>query len=896
MTKLEKNIFDGKNPVSRDDFLFVLNAAFNTHSYNFVVKAAEIWLKVYSGDLEVKRLLAEAFMANGDPGTARYILTEICSIDPEYIEAQELLYKISGTNDNNAVEALACLYATGKIINLDITIPEWSFLIRTAWQAFLGGRYDSAEEIIREVMALKPDMAFAAILHLKILREKGLGEAFEQISNAYHTRWPSCLRFNLYLAEAKFAKGEDAAALRLLNQCVVNDPRGQVVKRVWGSDHQFFPLWPEELTLAMPLQVPVEIASYLGWNNLPQGQPVKYSFQTPRLVEPLSTGKQNGQETYKQQVSTNANNSDFLKPKSEMLKENDGNKTTHKDSLKAVEDAFEKLSQKLNQPEIVRSDGRFPMYVIISLKSQLVKKYGEQTTQIIEGELNTLSQLIAAKSGWGSLVFYPDDPVSSVKLGLAAIDSIDPWKIKLAITDLDEILAKKGSMIGAMLIVGGPDVLPFHKLPNPTDDSDESVPSDNPYATTDGNYYVTEWPIGRLPGDTGNDAGMLLEQIRKTIDMHKHSLETRASFVDRLLEFLNILKIFKSFKLVKTKKSKNSNFGYTAAVWQRSSLAVFRPVGDGGGLKISPPTTSANLDHSNIYAAKYGYFNLHGILDGAEWFGQKDYNDESNDPDYPVALTPSLLEKNGNIPTVIFSEACFGANIINKKEEEAISLRFLGLGTRSFIGSTCVAYGSVSSPLIGADLLGNLFWRFLEEGYCSGEALMKAKIEFVQEMNKRQGFLDGEDQKTLLSFVLYGDPLLEVNDRSSKAVKSIRPKSQPDVMTMCDCENLEPVNLEIPKEKLIEVKGIVEKYLPGFSETSVHISQQQLYITTQVRSDKKKQSDYETGKPSVKKVSGKEQMVLTFHKEVLSTRNIHHHYARAKVNEQGKVIKLAISR
>ena len=896
MTKLEKNIFDGKTPVSRDDFLFVLNAAFNTHLYNFVKNAAETWLKVYSGDLEVKRLLAEAYIGVGDQKTARTLLAEICSIDPEYIEAQELLYKISEKNDFDAVESLACLYATGKIINLDITIPEWSFLIRTAWQAYLGGRYDSAEEIIREVMALKPELAFAAILHLKILREKGLGEVFEQLSNAYHTRWPDCLRFSLYLAEAKFAKGEDAAALRLLNQCVVNDPQGQVVKRIWGSDHQFIPLWPEELTLAMPLMIPVEVASYLGWNNLPQGQPVKRSHRSEQQSENIARKVQIEQPINRQQVTSASNPAGATNHKNEIPNRSAENKEAARESIKAVEDAFDKLSQKLNQPEIVRSDGRFPVYVIVSLKSQLVKKYGEQTTQIIEGELNTLSQLIAAKNGWGSQVFYPDDPVSSVKLGLAAIDSIDPWKIKLAISDLDDLLAKKGSMIGAMLIVGGPDVLPFHKLPNPTDDSDEAVPSDNPYATTDGNYYVTEWPVGRLPGDTGNDAGMLLEQIRYAVEMHKSSLETRTTFMDRLLEFLNVLKIFKSFKLVKNKKSKDSNFGLTAAVWQRSSLAVFRPVGDGKELLVSPPTTSTNLDYSNIYSAAYGYFNLHGILDGPDWFGQKDYNDESAEQDYPVALSPAVLEKNGNIPKIIFSEACFGANIFDKKEEEALSLKFLGLGTRSFIGSTCVAYGSVSSPLIGADLLGNLFWRYLEEGYCSGEALMKAKIEFVQEMNKRQGFLDGEDQKTLLSFVLYGDPLLEVKDRSSKAVKSIRPKSQPDVMTMCDCENLEPVKLEISKEKLLEVKGIVEQYLPGFSEASVHVSQQQLFITTRATSDKKKQAQYQAVRQYGKKVNGKEQMILTFHKEILSTHKVHHHYARAKVNEQGKIIKLAISR
>jgi hypothetical protein len=59
------------------------------------------------------------------------------------------------------------------------------------------------------------------------------------------------------------------------------------------------------------------------------------------------------------------------------------------------------------------------------------------------------------------------------------VDEIDPWKLKLALADLDQALSKKGAMIGALLIVGGPDVVPFHKLPNPTDDMDREVYSDN---------------------------------------------------------------------------------------------------------------------------------------------------------------------------------------------------------------------------------------------------------------------------------------------------------------------------------------------------------------------------------------------------------------------------------
>ncbi len=62
----------------------------------------------------------------------------------------------------------------------------------------------------------------------------------------------------------------------------------------------------------------------------------------------------------------------------------------------------------------------------------------------------------------------------------------------------------------------------------------------------------------------------------------------------------------------------------------------------------------------------------------------------------------------------------------------------MGNGTRAFIGSTSIAYGAITPPLIGADLLGSLFWKFLNNGYPAGLALVKAKLELVKEMNRRQ--------------------------------------------------------------------------------------------------------------------------------------------------------------
>ena len=53
-------------------------------------------------------------------------------------------------------------------------------------------------------------------------------------------------------------------------------------------------------------------------------------------------------------------------------------------------------------------------------------------------------------------------------------------------------------------------------------------------------------------------------------------------------------------------------------------------------------------------------------------------------------------------------------------------------------------------------------------------------------MNQRQGFLDGEDQKTLISFVLYGDPLTGFEAYNTRSKTTLRFKSRPMVKTICD--------------------------------------------------------------------------------------------------------------
>jgi len=250
-----------------------------------------------------------------------------------------------------------------------------------------------------------------------------------------------------------------------------------------------------------------------------------------------------------------------------------------------------------------------------------------------------------------------------------------------------------------------------------------------------------------------------------------------------------------------------------------------------------------------------------------------------------LAVSMQDILNDGNAPTVIFSEACYGAYIDGKNEDSALSLKFISTGTRALVGSTCVSYGSVSAPLIGADQLASTFWKQVKDGTPVGEAVRNAKVIMAQEMTKRQGFLDGEDQKTLISFVLYGDPLVAIlhNKKSSKVVRRERIKEP--VLTVCESEEESLDPSEINSDMMSHVKLIVEQYLPGLKDANYSMAKQYA-------------SQVQAGDMRTKSTSPLEEKrtVVTVSKEYKVARKQHFHYARLTIDSKGKVIKLAVSR
>ncbi|MCJ7718244.1 MAG: hypothetical protein MUO54_17225, partial [Anaerolineales bacterium] len=245
-------------------------------------------------------------------------------------------------------------------------------------------------------------------------------------------------------------------------------------------------------------------------------------------------------------------------------------------------------------------------------------------------------------------------------------------------------------------------------------------------------------------------------------------------------------------------------------------------------------------------------------------------------------------------PLFVLTEACYGAHLNGRAVDDSISLKYLSRGSHAVIGSSVTAYGSVSSPLIAADLLADYFWKFIDQGFTSGIALQKSKIELAREMNKRQGYLDGEDQKTLISFLHFGDPLASPKTAQRKQPKTVLASRQTptQVKTVCDRSNL---TNDIPSPTLMHVKHVVKRYLPGMEDAEMILSTEKDVCS----GDGHDCATAQFGS-KVRTEHLHQRHVVTLSKKFEIPQNsgktVHRHYARVTFDKSGKMVKLAVSR
>jgi hypothetical protein len=822
----------------RNDFDRIIAAGSKVGEFSFLKEIIQKWSDQYPNDLRCKYFLANIAYLESKSSEAIEYLSSLLLSDPENIEAYELLNKTDGVLDKKAVSSFIHVLS-GRIEDISTIFP-WAVTLRAVRNGIRKGELANSEKLLRNLLGQEDNNPLVAIEHCRLSSIKDDSPLFHHLSEIYTSRWPECLQFKIFSALAMMKTNEEAGAVKILHSCVSYDPEGLVVRRMLGWEHELLTLWQNNQFIDLDIQIPSSIAVALKWNLLSEGKRMTPYSKSLDGQSPLQT-------------TNNPKDTSF----------------------------------RLNKAKKDKT-GENPVYVILSTHTGMKRKYGQKTTEFVFKKIEELVEVINQKPTWESVSFIPDELSSSFKFGMNPIKSVDAWQIKLAINDLETYLRKQSKMIGAILIVGGHEVIPFHNLPNPTDDSDNSVFSDNPYSTAGGNYLLSEWPVGRLPGEAGSDPGLILEQIRQIIEFHKSQIKNASIWNQVFSGYgrkVDLRRIFRDFF------NAPKDFGYTTAVWRRSSLAAFRPLGKGSELRVTPPFDSDTIDVDNLMKAKCAYFNLHGLADTSDWYGQRDFSELPTGPDFPVAMTANQLQKIRNNVDLVFSEACYGANILNKTVDNSIALRFISVKCQGLIASTCIAYGSVFTPLIGADLLAFIFWKYIKDGFSFGESLLQAKIGLIKVMTQRQGYLDGEDQKTLISFILFGDPLgyLEPNIYLDKKPIA-REVFDPEIKAFSDNDLALTKNPRISKDLSKELGEIMQSYIPSLNNANIKIWEHKIRVNKIIHSGSY-QPLIEDEKIKVKNIT----QVMVSQKTRVS-RVMHEQYARVTMDENGKIIKLAVSR
>jgi hypothetical protein len=535
-------------------------------------------------------------------------------------------------------------------------------------------------------------------------------------------------------------------------------------------------------------------------------------------------------------------------------------------SESVLTNSYESPKAEIEQPA--------PAYVIISSKIGLTTRFGDEGFAQLDQDLQELAKAIETHVGLQVITIYVDDVYSLDAYRLQPVDAADPLQIKMLVDLLDSRLSEQGIKVHYILIVGGDSVIPFHRLPNPIDDQDESVPSDNPYASRDDNYFVPERAVGRMPDGYVESVDFLRSLIRTAIEGHKRPRSKG------LLN--NIVDMFWA-----EDDGNGRGQGYSASIWRRASRAVFKTIGGNQDLRTSPPLTYEEFKITD--GPHLSYFNLHGIEDGAEWYGQRDALFPADYPLFPVALRPADLCPVESANAVVFTEACYGANILGKDTNTSIALRFLASRALALIGSTNISYGSIAPPLLGADLVGRHFWEGLVDHMTIGDALKYAKVALAKEMQDQQGYLDGEDQKTLISFVLYGDPSLPATAIHNGAItapmnKAVRPS------VICRKRTKTPKD-GVSGELVAKVKSRIEASLPHMAQAKVRATP--LHFCS---GDCGNRCGHKCG--SSKKAKGLAgNWALTLEKDLSGEDNpIHRQVVRVTVDKKGHIIKMAMSK
>lgn len=706
-----------------------------------------------------------------------------------------------------------------------------------------------------------PDREDLRLAYATALWQAGLPDQALDLCRPLLSRPPQPLTALLIAAAEHFRHGEVKEGRRLWKAAHSWDPEDSRAREIFGTT-------PGLPIATQPAQVP-----------LPDDPTLRDLLDMAGHVEaPTQPTTGQAADDLARYVSTHPATAKPMEPSDPDLRR------FHRTVQQVHTQLFEPPAPTTKAPRTVSAhEGQQITEVILAWEEGLRSRFGTTGTGQIDKALQALSQA-ATKQGLASRLVYIDRPPYPE---LPHPTPSDPRQIKVFIDELDRRMGEEALDFHYLLLVGGDDLLPFARLPNPSEDSDETVPSDNVYASRDPTYLIPERAVGRIPHTGGDDPGPLLAQLAQMAARRQGHRPPRPPSPSGCLGlFMPWIDLFRPRQPIQHIPQRR--FGLSAQVWAEASQEVLDVLPAPDPLQLCPPTCRDQIDLDQLAQVPFAYFNLHGAADSPNWYGQRDLTLPGEGPMMPIAFSPRQIPTGQAEGTVVYSEACYGAHILDKDGDSSIALRFVAQGALGFVGSTVISYGVSRPPLTDADLLGRLFWQHLLEGDTLGDALLQAKLDFTREMYRRQGYLDGDDMKTLLQFVLYGDPLASVG--------AFLPNGQAHVTA--EAVPIPPVLSEQHKEAVAlhhlsgDLVARVRRSLSWLQQEEVESVQ--VTLRSRGRSGRYQKTGKSAPTPDEEEA---EALVFTSRREVWAEDGICiPQMARVVVNSRGRIVKMAVTR
>jgi hypothetical protein len=360
--------------------------------------------------------------------------------------------------------------------------------------------------------------------------------------------------------------------------------------------------------------------------------------------------------------------------------------------------------------------------LMLTSRNSLQRRYGSA------GYVEIRSALSVFAAQTGSLLVALDDEEDMQPLGLAP-EANAPDEIVSAIHAIASVVP---AAVNSVLLIGGDTVMPFWSLPNPVTDRsvdlDVQVLSDNPYGALDDSsqeLLAPSRPVARLPFPQSATLAQVLALVA--------NLSAKAD-------------------------AATSHSGTVLVVnqdWldysQRASTTMPIPL-----LWHIAPGYELDAETRQDATGVALYFNLHGFNGDPDW---KAYSTVQRA--FIPAVTPDGIDRAYVSGAISFAECCYGAQISGRTAANSCALKLVQEGA-SFIGATGLAFGSyIASDLLleDADFLARAFFAGLQGGLSTGSALQAARSLYLNDnTDGRSGLAWSCKQKTLLQFVLYGNP------------------------------------------------------------------------------------------------------------------------------------------